>query len=299
MWVPPAVSKTFFGCLIFICYCVAAVGQHGMPNAACIAAIDSALIDVHLPISVTVLDLKTRQCCKQSKNLAASDVQVMPGSSVKPILAFLAGQHGVCKPDETITCKGVFGNGFRCFASHGPLTLAKSLATSCNAYAFALAVRLGSDKIVRGFESFGFEPPDTAIANTDLGAFAYGTGHNPNFQTTTTMCHVYANLLDSLQSTTSSVPTDIRNEILTGMYQTVNSEFGSAQQAASLVTGIAGKTGTAEGSRTSKQTNSTWFIGFAPFEKPQYVVAVMVMGGRSGGSDAAPVAKQILEMLLR
>jgi cell division protein FtsI/penicillin-binding protein 2 len=37
-----------------------------------------------------------------------------------------------------------------------------------------------------------------------------------------------------------------------------------------------------------------WFAGFAPSREPSAVVTVMLQG-RSGGADAAPVAGRILE----
>ena len=62
---------------------------------------------------------------------------------------------------------------------------------------------------------------------------------------------------------------------------------------------IAGKTGTAQ-VRTSKGTlNLAWFVGFAPVEKPEIAIAIMVEGDTpdetyAGGVYAAPVALAIL-----
>jgi len=54
---------------------------------------------------------------------------------------------------------------------------------------------------------------------------------------------------------------------------------------------VAGKTGS---SRTAAGNRIAWFAGFQPSRSPEVVVAVM-LAGRSGGSDAAPVASEILE----
>ncbi len=60
---------------------------------------------------------------------------------------------------------------------------------------------------------------------------------------------------------------------------------------------VAGKTGTAEfdlsegGQR--RRINRAWFIGFAPYEKPRYAVAVMLEEADGGGYTAAPVAQRI------
>ena len=46
----------------------------------------------------------------------------------------------------------------------------------------------------------------------------------------------------------------------------------------------------AKGERTH-----AWFIGFAPAENPQIAFAVMLEYGGSGGNDAAPVVKELLD----
>jgi penicillin-binding protein A len=62
---------------------------------------------------------------------------------------------------------------------------------------------------------------------------------------------------------------------------------------------VAGKTGTAETGRAG--INTTWFTAFAPVEKPQVAIAVVVENQRGGfgGTVAAPIAKQVMEALLR
>jgi penicillin-binding protein 2 len=63
---------------------------------------------------------------------------------------------------------------------------------------------------------------------------------------------------------------------------------------------IAGKTGTAQ-VRTPKGTlNLAWFVCFAPVEKPEIAIAVMVEGDTpdetyAGGMYAGPVAHAILK----
>lgn len=59
---------------------------------------------------------------------------------------------------------------------------------------------------------------------------------------------------------------------------------------------ICGKTGTAE--RKERRAdgqfkNTVWFISYAPFERPQWAVAVMVEDGQSGGSTCAPIAREV------
>lgn len=57
---------------------------------------------------------------------------------------------------------------------------------------------------------------------------------------------------------------------------------------------VSGKTGTAEVKRGNTLIDKiVWFVSFAPFDNPRYVVIVMVESGGSGGRTAAPVAGRI------
>ena len=66
---------------------------------------------------------------------------------------------------------------------------------------------------------------------------------------------------------------------------------------------VAGKTGTAEVGRRNPITGEreeeghSWFVGYAPANDPQYVVAVMVENSGGGGAIAAPAARQIFGAL--
>jgi peptidoglycan glycosyltransferase len=62
---------------------------------------------------------------------------------------------------------------------------------------------------------------------------------------------------------------------------------------------VAGKTGTAE--TGVADVNTTWFVAFAPADAPQVAIAVVVENQRGGfgGTIAAPIAKEVMEALLR
>jgi penicillin-binding protein A len=63
---------------------------------------------------------------------------------------------------------------------------------------------------------------------------------------------------------------------------------------------VAGKTGTAE-LNIPRSINQPWFIGFAPRSQPKVAIAVTlenVIGGQ-GGVVAAPIAKKVMQELLR
>ena len=89
-----------------------------------------------------------------------------------------------------------------------------------------------------------------------------------------------------------------------GMYGVVNEPGGTA--GASKLPGIelCGKTGSAQVisnqglARAGKHADlkdNAWFVGFAPRQNPEIVVAVLVQGGEHGASAAAPIAKNVVK----
>jgi penicillin-binding protein 2 len=90
-----------------------------------------------------------------------------------------------------------------------------------------------------------------------------------------------------------------------GMWRSVN-DGGTGRGARVPGFSVCGKTGTAqtisrealerlpEEERARFEPNA-WFVGFAPKESPEIVVAVIVQGGGSGGSKAAPLAGKIFQ----
>lgn len=78
-----------------------------------------------------------------------------------------------------------------------------------------------------------------------------------------------------------------------GMYAVTNEAGGTARSAfvGSKVV-ISGKTGTAEAGKG--YDNHAWFVAFAPYEKPEIAVAVLIFQG-GHGNYPAPVARAIIE----
>jgi peptidoglycan glycosyltransferase len=79
------------------------------------------------------------------------------------------------------------------------------------------------------------------------------------------------------------------------MADVVNEGTGTAAALSGIQ--VAGKTGTAE--VDGGASNQAWFIAFAPVDDPQMAIAVTVERTTGqGGTVAAPIAKQVLEVLL-
>jgi len=83
---------------------------------------------------------------------------------------------------------------------------------------------------------------------------------------------------------------------------------GTATRAFSTIVDIAGKTGTAQvayikrGRKKKKKLpwklrDHAWFVGFAPYRDPLFIIGVFVEHGESGGRVAAPIARAIMERI--
>jgi penicillin-binding protein A len=93
-----------------------------------------------------------------------------------------------------------------------------------------------------------------------------------------------------------AIKEETARELTSMMEGVVTGGTGTAAQIAGVR--VAGKTGTAETGRSGR--NVAGFIAFAPVDRPQVAVAVYLQNqSGTGGSVAAPIAKQIMEALLR
>ena len=79
------------------------------------------------------------------------------------------------------------------------------------------------------------------------------------------------------------------------MKDVVKSGTGTRAQVSGLT--IAGKTGSAEGSDNGMDVTHAWFVGYIDSDQYPYAISVLVENGGSGGSVAAPVARQVFEYL--
>jgi penicillin-binding protein 2 len=87
----------------------------------------------------------------------------------------------------------------------------------------------------------------------------------------------------------------------------VNEPAGTGWAAKSQLINIGGKTGTAQvvaikkGSQylSEKFRDHAWFVAFAPAEKPEIALAVLVEHGGHGGVTAAPIAKRAIEEYMK
>jgi len=89
-----------------------------------------------------------------------------------------------------------------------------------------------------------------------------------------------------------------------GLEGVVNEERGTGRGARLDEMTVAGKTGTAQvialgKGKHEKHKDHAWFTSYAPAEKPEIAITVLVENGGKGGAVAAPLVKQILEVYLK
>jgi penicillin-binding protein 2 len=80
-----------------------------------------------------------------------------------------------------------------------------------------------------------------------------------------------------------------------GLRGVVSEEKGTANVLSGLGVSVAGKTGTAQNPRG---LSHGWFVGYAPYENPRYVICVFVEHGAHGYASAV-VAKKIFEAMMQ
>lgn len=97
-------------------------------------------------------------------------------------------------------------------------------------------------------------------------------------------------MVDISPATRASLLADLGRVVNNGTAAAAFADFGEG------VENVGGKTGTAQSSRT--RDNHAWFVSVAPLDNPQYVVAILIDEGGSGGQVAAPVARHIMQYLM-
>ncbi|MGM0397168.1 MAG: peptidoglycan D,D-transpeptidase FtsI family protein [Bacillota bacterium] len=255
-----------------------------------------------------------------------------PGSVFKIVTALGVIRHGV--PEAIYECSGstvIDGYTISDFdqSGHGPLNLEQAFTVSCNTYFAEQAVSLGHDRLREVAENLYFNSninfdletnksvfPKESTGLTDLGASGIGQGRV--LSTPLNMLMITAAVAnDGYMPEPHIVESVTSPQGKTIMTRTMSSEkllqVGEAQSLKRMMrevvrngTGsnaalsgveVAGKTGTAE---NTSGKNHAWFVGFAPLEAPKVAVVVLLEEeGASGGSAAAPIARELMDFALR
>ncbi len=216
-------------------------------------------------------------------------------------------------------------------AQHGMVGLKRAFTVSCNNAFAQCALILGDEALRRTAESFGFNDNflfrDIVVENSvyptqnrNLVEIAWsGAGQSQVAATPLHMCMVAAavandgvmmepRLLSRVQSPSGVVrlrytqkayktvcDTGVAKTLQAYMKAVCDSGTGTAARVNGLT--VCGKTGSAEGAINGKDATHAWFTGYIADDALPYACCILVEGGGSGGSVAAPIAAQAFKYL--
>ena len=248
----------------------------------------------HPDAIVLVADAQTGRMLGGIRVSEARSARYYPASLFKLAIAMTLLESGA-DPSARRGCSAAdtaVDRRLRCWlpAGHGTLGLVEAIAQSCNAFFRDAANGLSSAAIATRARSLGMLPREHSgviPAGAILGEAAMVTPSQL----------MRAALALASRGRLAQPPLPLASPryrpIYDGLRECVRT--GTARSAWSARTSIGGKTGTTviddrPGARAG------WFIGFAPFDRPQY--AIVVLDRRGIGSDAAALAREVLETIL-
>ena len=261
-----------------------------------------------------------------------------PASTFKLATSVIALERGLVSLDDRMSqsCTGGFyyGRYFRCWEKkgHGSLTLREAIAKSCDVYFYQLGLRIGLTNLLAGGVKLQFRERsgiDLPSESRPIWPYAvdyfnrrYGPGGwNPsvvlslaigqadNSQTILNMARFYTALAtDGSMAKPELVRRApertkifaLTTDQMAGVREALTDVISTRGTAASArIEGVivAGKTGTAQHHEVGKKDHA-WFVGFAPYENPKIVVAVMVEYG-DHGYFAARLATKAMSFYLK
>lgn len=248
--------------------------------------------------------------------------QYAPGSTFKVVTAAAALRSGVGL-DTSVSCPETVTVGGREFSNFqdmalGEIPFREAIFESCNTAFVQLAAELDEGAIDTTAEDFGFDvdhslPVGDTIAQypqpgdlAEHAAAAIGQG-----RVLATPAHM-ASVAAAVSNGRWQAPSLVRDADTDAPSRDVGDVAGPLTEAmrevprqgtaedAGLPDGVAGKTGTAEvgtAEEGEELATNAWFIGFVDIAGEQLAFAVIVEGGESGGSAAAPVAARLLQAM--
>jgi penicillin-binding protein 2 len=220
---------------------------------------------------------------------------------------------------------------------HGRLTFAEAVARSCNVVFLQVAQRVGVSGLRAEAERFGFGQKTGALGRDwpeeqsgrvpprgSEGAVQMAIGQGDLTATPLQVARAFAAIANGGLLPAVRLVTAVRSpegEVIERIPRVQPARIMAPETARLLhrallgVTapngrgtgrlawtpvGVAGKTGSAEGvDSDGKRATHAWFAGYFPAEAPQYVMVVMVEGGGSGGAVAAPLFREVADVILR
>ena len=218
-------------------------------------------------------------------------------------------------------------------AIHGGVDVMRSLQVSCNNFYYQLGVWMGIDTLTKYAEDFGLSKPTglTDLVGERKGSLlrkkegkvwnpgdvltaAIGQGHeitplqlaNYGAILANRGTHYRPHLVKEITSHDGKVIHKTEPEVLNTLdyneetwqaiqegLELVTSPGGTASIMRKLPVKVAAKTGSAQASQSNEIKSHSLFLGYAPAENPEIVLAVIVEHGGLGYQGAVPTAFQI------
>ncbi len=231
----------------------------------------------------------------------------------------------------------VGNRSFACWDTHGQQVLIEAIAHSCDVFFYKTGLLLGPDMIHDYALRFGLSKPTNIDLPYEINGFVpsriwrrlskfqnWYDGDTANFaigQGELTVTPIQIARLMGIFATNGIIlnPHIIKavdgkpvytvpkkpvrlplkqatlNTIKQGLRKVVIDPKGTASNLATSGVAVAGKTGTAQ---VSKGLSHGWFVGFFPFDKPKYIICVMLENGGSGHA-AAIVTSEIISAMYK
>ncbi len=254
------------------------------------------------------------------------------GSTIKPAVAIAAIENNHYDKGEQINCVQVYkhfkGYSPKCLHYHGPIALKSALAKSCNYFFFEMGRRIGATTLTDYFKQFGLglktgvevddsrgilvEPESDNVGGTTLQiAIGQMNAFTPlqaaNYAATLANggTHYRASLINQIVSydigkvyatidpevvNTVKIDQKTLDAVKEGMLSVTEDGTGRAALGDYPIK-VGGKTGT---SQVNGAADHSIFIAFAPFDKPEIAIAVVLENGDSGFS-AGSVVRDMLD----
>ncbi len=254
------------------------------------------------------------------------------GSTIKPAVSVAAIENGHYKKGETVNCVQTYtyfkDYTPKCLHYHGPTALKGALAKSCNYFYFEMGRRVGATNLTDYFKQFGLglktgvevddskgilvEPENDNVGGTTLqisigqmNAFTPLQAANYTATLANGGTHYKASLINQIVSydigeiykviepevvNTVKIKESTLEAVKEGMLSVTEDGTGRAALGDYPIK-VGGKTGT---SQINNGADHSIFIAFAPFDKPQIAIAVVLENGDSGFS-AGSVVRDMLD----
>ncbi len=248
---------------------------------------------------IIVLDIASGRLLASHLLSDAARTVAAPGSTLKPLVLYSLIREGRWNPANRVACnRQLVVAGHRLACTHPlapPFDAREALTWSCNSYFAAVARSLQPGELGQLLRPTGLLGPTGLSPQEAVAEFREPDSLDSQHLallgvdgvrvTPLELAAAYRWLALELAAHSDS---DAAQVVRAGLEDSAS--FGMAGQASLGGVAVLGKTGTAEGASSSRTHG--WFVGLAPADDPQVVIAVFLPAGR--GADAAHLAGRLL-----